>query len=161
MVRRISSWAWKKEIATCDGLAVLKGLEMDESKMDIKIQQDPALAQWIAKCFASMVADSPNYTSKPTVRHDTAKSAFDEAERLAAANPGFPFFIVAYWSQGGWWKIHKELYSRPDCEKIQADIKDLQSRGWSHITIMRLPLTPNEQAHRSAPCGEVDRKETQ
>ena len=30
--------------------------------MDIKIQQDPALAQWIAKCFVSMVADSPNYT---------------------------------------------------------------------------------------------------
>jgi len=35
---------------------------MDEGKMDIKIQQDPAMAQWIAKCFASMVAESPNYT---------------------------------------------------------------------------------------------------
>lgn len=62
LVRRISSWAWQKEIGTCEGLAVLKGLDMDEHKMDIKIQQDPALAQWIGKCFASMVADSPNYT---------------------------------------------------------------------------------------------------
>jgi hypothetical protein len=62
LVRRISSWAWQKEIGTCEGLAVLKGLDMEEGHMDIKIQQDPALAQWIAKCFASMVADSPNYT---------------------------------------------------------------------------------------------------
>ena len=45
MVRRISSWAWQKEIETCEGLAVLKGLAMDESKMDVEIQQDPALAQ--------------------------------------------------------------------------------------------------------------------
>jgi len=62
MVRRISSWAWQNEIRTCEGLAVLTGLNMDDGKMDIKIQQDPALAQWIAKCFASMIANSPNYT---------------------------------------------------------------------------------------------------
>jgi hypothetical protein len=61
VVRRMTSWAWQKEIGTCEGLAVLKGLDMDENKMDIKIQQDPALAIWIAKCFASMVADAPNY----------------------------------------------------------------------------------------------------
>ncbi len=60
--RWVSSWAWQKEIKTCEGLAILKGLDMDEDKLDIKIQQDPALAQWISKCFASMVADSPNYT---------------------------------------------------------------------------------------------------
>lgn len=41
---------------------MIKGFSMDESKMDIKIQQDPAIAQWTAKCFASMVANSPNYT---------------------------------------------------------------------------------------------------
>ena len=64
LVRYLSAWAWQKEIATIDSLAVLKGLEldMDEGKMDIKIQQDPALAQWIAKGFVSMVAESPNYT---------------------------------------------------------------------------------------------------
>lgn len=62
VVRWMTAWAWQKETATCEGMAVLKGLEMDDAKMDIKIQQDPALAQWIAKCFASMVADSPNYT---------------------------------------------------------------------------------------------------
>lgn len=62
LVRWSTAWAWQKEIATREGLAVLKGLDMEEGNMDIKIQQDPALAQWIAKCFAAMVADSPNYT---------------------------------------------------------------------------------------------------
>lgn len=62
LIRRISSWAWQKEIAIVEGIAVLKGLDMEKGHMDIKIQQDPALAQWMAKCFASMVADSPNYT---------------------------------------------------------------------------------------------------
>lgn len=61
-VRYISSWAWQNEIATCEGLAVLKKLNIDENKMDIEIQQDPAVARWIAKCFASMIASSPNYT---------------------------------------------------------------------------------------------------
>jgi hypothetical protein len=41
---------------------VLKGFNMDEGGMDLKIEQDPAAAQWVAKCFASMVAKSPNYT---------------------------------------------------------------------------------------------------
>jgi hypothetical protein len=61
LVRRLSAWAWQKEIETCEGMAVLKGLDMDDTKLEIKIQQDPAAAQWVAKCFASMVADAPNY----------------------------------------------------------------------------------------------------
>lgn len=61
-VRFMSSFAWRKEIGTCEGIATLKALEMDESGMDLKIQQDPAVAQWVAKCFASMVCESPNYT---------------------------------------------------------------------------------------------------
>ena len=60
-VRRVTRWAWKKEISTCEGLAVLKGLNMDDEKMDAKIKQDPDLAYWIAKCFASMLVDCPNY----------------------------------------------------------------------------------------------------
>jgi hypothetical protein len=62
LVRLVSAWAWRNEIATCEGLAVLKGLDVEEGHMDVKIKQDPALAQWIAKCFVSMVAESPNYT---------------------------------------------------------------------------------------------------
>ena len=36
---------------------------------------------------------NPN-NSKPTVRHDDVKTAFDEAERLAAANPGQTFNVL-------------------------------------------------------------------
>jgi len=62
VVRKMTSWAWQREIGVCEGIAVLKALEMDDGKLDLKLQQDPAVAQWIAKCFASMVADAPNYT---------------------------------------------------------------------------------------------------
>lgn len=62
MVRWATAWAWQKEIRTCDGLAVLEGLSIEDGKMDIQIKQSPLLAQWAAKCFASLVADSPNYT---------------------------------------------------------------------------------------------------
>lgn len=62
VIRRLTAWAWKKEIAVCEGLVALKALDMDEHAMDLRIQQDPTLARWVAKCFASMVAASPNYT---------------------------------------------------------------------------------------------------
>ena len=60
-VRRMTSWAWQNEIGTCEGLAEIKSLHMDEGRMEMKIQQDPAQAIWVAKCFASIVADAPNY----------------------------------------------------------------------------------------------------
>jgi hypothetical protein len=61
-VRWLSAWAWAKEIETCEAMVQLKAFEMDEAGLDLKIQQDPMLAQYVAKCFASMVASSPNYT---------------------------------------------------------------------------------------------------
>lgn len=62
IVRRSTSWAWQREIQACDGMAELKAMNMDGNKMDIKIQTNPDLAYWQAKCFAFMVAQSPNYT---------------------------------------------------------------------------------------------------
>jgi len=62
LIRRLTRWAWRSEIATCDGLAELKALNMDGGKMELRIESDPNLALWQAKCFASMVEKSPNYT---------------------------------------------------------------------------------------------------
>ncbi len=62
LVRWATAWAWQKEIGVCEGLAVVQGLNMEPGAMEVKIKQDPALAQWVAKCFAYMVMDSPNYT---------------------------------------------------------------------------------------------------
>ena len=62
VVRWLSAWAWTREIETCESMVQLKAFEMDEDGLDLKIQQDPMLAQYVAKCFASMVASSPNYT---------------------------------------------------------------------------------------------------
>lgn len=62
LIRRLTRWAWRPEIETCEGIAVLRGIDMDDKGMDLRIQQDPALAQWHAKCFASLVAKSENYT---------------------------------------------------------------------------------------------------
>jgi len=77
VVRWSTSWAWQKEIQVCDGLAELRGLEMDGNKMDIKIHSDPALAQWQAKCFASMVANSPNYTEMKFELHGEYKGKWE------------------------------------------------------------------------------------
>ena len=62
LTRKLSAWAWRKEINVCDGLSKLKELNMDEAGIEMAIQTDPALAKHIATCFVSLVADSPNYT---------------------------------------------------------------------------------------------------
>ena len=62
VTRSISAWAWRNEIEICKGIAIIKGMGMDDDKLDMVIQQDPAIAQCVAKCFASLVAGAPNYT---------------------------------------------------------------------------------------------------
>lgn len=62
LVRHLSAWAWRHEIGACEGLGKLKKLSMEEGGMEMEIQSDPHLAKHIATCFASLVANSPNYT---------------------------------------------------------------------------------------------------
>jgi hypothetical protein len=62
IVRDCSAWAWRREIETCESVALIKEMHVKPGSMEITIQQNPALAQWVAQCFASMIADSPNYT---------------------------------------------------------------------------------------------------
>ena len=61
VVRWMSAWAWEHEEAVCNGMAALKGMNMDEKTLEFRIQQDPAVAQWVAACFASLLAEAPNY----------------------------------------------------------------------------------------------------
>ncbi len=66
IVRRLSTFAWRKEIETCNGFAYIKSFNIQSKegneKLDITIQQKPEVAHWVGKCFASMIYDSPNYT---------------------------------------------------------------------------------------------------
>lgn len=62
LVRCLSAWAWRREIELCESMAELEEMHAKPGSMEIAIKQNPAQAQWVAQCFASMVAASPNYT---------------------------------------------------------------------------------------------------
>jgi len=62
LVKTCSKWAWAEELRVIAGVAVLKELHLTPGKMEAHIQQSPEAAQWVAHCFAAMVAESPNYT---------------------------------------------------------------------------------------------------
>lgn len=61
-VRFLSSWAWAHERGAIEGFALLKSMKMDDRTLDMAIQTQPEMAQYVGKCFAAMVANSPNYT---------------------------------------------------------------------------------------------------
>lgn len=62
LVRHFSAWAWQTEIHQCEGMVALEEIHAKPGSMEITIKQNPSLAQWVAQCFASIVASSPNYT---------------------------------------------------------------------------------------------------
>ena len=62
IVRWSSRWAWEKEISVTKGCAILQELSMKEGSMEVKIKQSPGLGEYVGTVFASMVAQSPNYT---------------------------------------------------------------------------------------------------
>lgn len=61
VVRRLSRWAWKYERSVCDELIFIKGLNANENGIELEIEQNPELAQWVVKCLASLVFETPNY----------------------------------------------------------------------------------------------------
>lgn len=62
IVRELTAWAWQHELNCTDSMVKLRSMSMDEQGLDMTIQQQPELAQYVGKCFAAMVFDSPNYT---------------------------------------------------------------------------------------------------
>lgn len=69
-VRFLSGWAWKQETDLAESVAIIKELHATPGAMEITVKQRPELAQWVAQCFAEMVASSPNYTE---MHFDTRK----------------------------------------------------------------------------------------
>ena len=63
LIRKLSAWAWRREIGVVDdGLARIEKMAMDPGGMSLEIRLNSAQKQWIAQCFAEMVAASPKYT---------------------------------------------------------------------------------------------------
>ena len=60
-----------------EGLAKVVRACVDRTSMEIEIEQHPAVAQHVAKCFASMVAASPNYTEMKFELHGDWKGKGD------------------------------------------------------------------------------------
>ncbi|MDO8595930.1 MAG: hypothetical protein Q7R45_04820, partial [Sulfuricaulis sp.] len=57
-----------------------------------------------------------------------------------------PLFVVAYkQDHGGFgarWKLFFPLeFGEVDHPKLREEMQQLQSKGWTHITVMRLPAT--------------------
>lgn len=60
-VRALTAWAWTQERETCEGLVKVKELHATEGAMELHIQNNPEVKQWVAHCFAEIVAGAPNY----------------------------------------------------------------------------------------------------
>jgi len=82
-----------------------------------------------------------------------AKNLFFGMEVVEAAPPPvveLPLFLMAYWSRGPWWKVFEQMYSETMLINEQSErlygpsamrlkIEDLQSKGWSYVTVCRVP----------------------
>jgi len=66
--RRLTRGLWLPEIEAAEADVMLKELHATEGGMEVHIKQNPHKAQWVAQCFAELVATSPNYTE---MRFDT------------------------------------------------------------------------------------------
>lgn len=62
ITRSLTKWAWRDEIETCDSLAHIERLHAEPGSMELTLRQNPAMAQWVAHCWAAMLAKSKNYT---------------------------------------------------------------------------------------------------
>ena len=53
--------------------------------------------------------------------------------------PEWPYFLVAFWPRGGYWRIFEQTYSAPDCDAINSDARELRRRGWARVKVLKLP----------------------
>lgn len=58
----------------------------------------------------------------------------------------YPYFVVAYWPPGKKWVMQDVTYSSLQSTYLSANIEALKSRGWTHITILKLPSALWERA---------------
>ena len=53
---------------------------------------------------------------------------------------GWPYFLVGYWPRNQLWKIDCcDHYQTEDDPQIARDIKEMRGKGWTHVTVLRLP----------------------
>lgn len=73
-VRYLTRWAWQKEISIVAGMAHIEEIHAQGgNRLELSIKQNPALAQYVAQCFAELVASSENYTEmRFDLKHPTA-----------------------------------------------------------------------------------------
>ena len=50
-----------------------------------------------------------------------------------------PYFLYAYWPTGGYWSIKEWGFDNPDGDEINRTISRLSEKGWTHVTILKLP----------------------
>lgn len=62
LVRRFTAFAWRHEIEVEAGLTRIVKLNAEKGALELTIESDPAMQQWIALCFANLVHKSKNYT---------------------------------------------------------------------------------------------------
>jgi hypothetical protein len=94
-----------------DGLANLEELHATKSKMEAHIKQHPALRVLVARTFASMVADSPNYTEAKFNIRDTED-----------------WITVTVQKANGKTPHEKRLEAEANCEQLRRDNLELAKR---------------------------------
>ena len=68
---------------------------------------------------------------------------FPEVARVVlppiAKPPAWPYFVIAYWPRGGYWRIFENTWAQPDCVGINDFVAELQRRGWTRVNVLKLP----------------------
>lgn len=62
LLKKLTASLWAEEKASHDSIVKLTELHQTENGLELHLEQHPMLAQYVAKCFASLVAEFPNYT---------------------------------------------------------------------------------------------------
>jgi hypothetical protein len=114
-IRFISKWAWRQELETINGIVRINELSVVPGKMAMHIEQNPAIARWVAQCFASLLLGSPNYTELKfrTRKPDT-----------------FDWIVVTVRRDSG--QTPHELRIKAECERDKL-LAELKKRGITDV----------------------------